>query len=205
MTAHAGCDASPMSPPTDPKLPPCARRSFPAPCPGYVRDHAPRDEMPCRLAGTATATVHRMTGSESVKARSGAHRLLRAAAATVLAGHGLIHLLGVALLWRWGQPGELRYDDVSPAAGSLPGMIVGGVWLATTLLFLLTAVLVLARRPAWRPVGLLAALMSVAVLLPSASIALVGLLVDAAVLLAVAAAVAAAHRGPRRLDAGGPR
>ena len=146
-----------------------------------------------------------MTGSESVKARSGAHRLLLAAAATVLAGHGLIHLLGVALLWRWGQPGELRYDDVSPAAGLLPGMIVGGFWLAATLLFLLTAVLVLARRTAWRPVGLLAALMSIAVLLPSASIALVGLLVDAAVLLAVAAAVAAAHRRPRRLDAGGPR
>jgi hypothetical protein len=94
---------------------------------------------------------------------------------------------------------------VSPAAGSLPGMIVGGIWLAATLLFLLTAVLVVVGRPAWRPVGLLAALMSIAVLLPSASIALVGLLVDAAVLAAVALAVAAAHRGPRRLDAGGPR
>ncbi len=123
----------------------------------------------------------------------------------MLAGHGLIHLLGVALLWRWGQPGELRYADVSPGAGSLPGMFVGGVWLAATLLFLLTAVLVVVGRPAWRPVGLLAALMSIAVLLPSASIALVGLLVDAAVLAAVALAVAAAHRGPRRLDAGGPR
>jgi hypothetical protein len=94
---------------------------------------------------------------------------------------------------------------VSPAAGSLPGMIVGGIWLAATLLFLLTAVLVLVGRPTWRPVGLLAALMSVAVLLPSASIALVGLLVDAAVLAAVAAVVAAAHRRPRRLDARGPR
>ena len=146
-----------------------------------------------------------MTDSESPKARTRGHRLLRAAAATVLAGHGLIHLLGVALLWRWGQPGELRYDDVSPAAGSLPGVIVGGVWLAATLLFLVTAVLLLAGRPAWRPIGLLAALVSIAVLLPSASIALVGLLVDAAVLAAVALAVAAAHRRPGRLDAGGPR
>ena len=146
-----------------------------------------------------------MTGSESLEARSGAHRLLRAAAATVLAGHGLIHLLGVAVLWRWGQPGELRYDDVSPAAGSLPGMIVGGIWLAATLLFLLTAVLLLAGRTAWRPVGLLAALVSIAVLLPSASIALAGLLVDAAVLIAVAVAVAAAHRRPTRPGTGGPR
>src|SRR3954449_4174570 len=145
-----------------------------------------------------------MTDSVSSKARAG-HRLLRAAAATVLGAHGLIHLLGVALLWRWGQPGELRYDDVWPTAGSLPGVIVGGVWLAATLLFLLTAVLLLAGRPAWRPVGLLAALMSIAVLLPSASIALVGLVVDAAVLVAVGAAVAAAQRGPRRLDTGGHR
>ena len=71
--------------------------------------------------------------------------------------------------------------------------------------FLLTAILLLAGRPAWRPVGLLAALVSLAVLLPSASIALAGLVVDAAVLIAVAAAVAAAHRRPRRLDAGAPR
>ncbi|WP_091445326.1 hypothetical protein [Geodermatophilus poikilotrophus] len=146
-----------------------------------------------------------MTDSGSLGARSGAHRLLRAAAATVLALHGLIHLLGVALLWRWGQPGELGYEDVSPAAGSLPGMIMGGVWLVATLLFLLTAVLLVARRTAWRPVGLLAALVSIAVLLPSASIALAGLAVDAAVLLAVGVAVAAAHRRPMRSGTGGPR
>ncbi|SET60590.1 hypothetical protein SAMN04488546_2954 [Geodermatophilus poikilotrophus] len=123
----------------------------------------------------------------------------------MLALHGLIHLLGVALLWRWGQPGELGYEDVSPAAGSLPGMIMGGVWLVATLLFLLTAVLLVARRTAWRPVGLLAALVSIAVLLPSASIALAGLAVDAAVLLAVGVAVAAAHRRPMRSGTGGPR
>ena len=56
-------------------------------------------------------------------------------------------------------------------------MIVGGIWLAATLLFLLTAVSLVAGRTAWRPVGLLAALVSIAVLLPSASIALAGLLV----------------------------
>ncbi|MGY2002663.1 hypothetical protein [Blastococcus sp. SYSU DS1024] len=111
--------------------------------------------------------------------------------------------MGVGLLWQWGEPGELRYGDVSPAAGSIPGMIVGGIWLAAALLFLLTAVLVLRGRPTWRPVGLLAALVSIAVLLPSASIAAAGLLVDAAVLVAVATAVARAHR--TRQDAGGPR
>ncbi len=56
----------------------------------------------------------------------------------------------VALLWRRGEPGELRYDDVSPAAGWLPGMIVGGVWLAATLLFLLIGDLV---EPGQRAAG----------------------------------------------------
>ena len=67
------------------------------------------------------------------------------------------------------------------------------------------AVLLLVGRPAWRPVGLLGALVSIAVLLPSASIALAGLVVDAAVLAAIAAAVTAGHRRPRRLDAGAHR
>ncbi len=161
--------------------------------------------MPGRSTGSTAATVHRVTASEARTATSGAHRLLRVPAAAVLAGHGLIHLLGVALLWQWGQPGDLRYDDVSPAAGSLAGIIVGGVWLTATLLFLLTAVLVLMGRPTWRPVGLIAALLSIAVLVPSASIALAGLIVDAAVLIAVAVAVAAAHRRPSRPAAGGTR
>ena len=205
MTAHAGSDASPLWSADRPEATALRAPLVPDALPGEREVSAPGDAMLCRSTGTATATVHRMTDSESPKVRTRGHRLLRAAAATVLAGHGLIHLLGVALLWRWGQPGELRYDDVSPAAGSLPGMIVGGVWLAATLLFLLTAVLVLMGRPTWRPVGLLAALVSIAVLLPSASVALAGLVVDAAVLIAIGAAVAAAHRRPGRLNAGTPR
>ena len=62
-----------------------------------------------------------MTDCVSPKARAGGHRLLRAAAATVPAVDGLTHLLGVALLWRWRQPGELRYDDVSQRPARCPG------------------------------------------------------------------------------------
>jgi hypothetical protein len=104
------------------------------------------------------------------------------------------------LLWRSGQPGELRCADVSPTAGSLPGMIVGGLWSAAALLFLLAAVSLVSGHPVWRPIGLLAALVSIAVL-PSAPIALAGPVVEAAVLIAVTVAVAGAHRRPRRLDA----
>ena len=54
-------------------------------------------------------------------------------------------------------------------------MIVGGVRLVPMLLFLLAAALLASGRPAWRPVGLLAALTSIAVLLPSAAVAWAGL------------------------------
>ena len=90
-------------------------------------------------------------------------------------------------------------------------MIVGGVRPAAALLFLLTAVLLLTGRPAWRPVGPLAALESIAALLLAASITPAGPLIDAAVPIAVAVAVAVsvavsvAHRSPRRLAAGGRR
>ena len=69
----------------------------------------------------------------------------------------------------------------------------------------MTAVPLLAGRLAWRPVGLLAAPVSSAVLPPSASVALAGPAVDVAVLLAVAAAVTAAHRRPMRSGTGEPR
>jgi hypothetical protein len=121
----------------------------------------------------------------------------------VLAIHGLVHLMGAALLWHWAQPGELRYDDVRPEAGSALGVVVGTLWLVALVLFLATAALLAAGRPAWRPVGLLAALLSAAVLLPSASLAWAGLAVDAAVVVAVVLAVAAAHRGTASPGPGG--
>jgi hypothetical protein len=120
--------------------------------------------------------------------------------ALVLAVHGLVHLMGVALLWRWGEPGELRYADAHPEAGSAAGIAVGGIWLVAVVLFLLTAGLLAGRRPAWRPVGLLASLVSIAVLVPSASIAWPGLAVDAAVVVAVAAVVVSVHRQPHPTD-----
>lgn len=129
-------------------------------------------------------------------------RALRAVAAVVLVVHGLVHLMGVALLWRWAEPGELRYDDVHPEAGSTAAMVVGAVWLVAMLLFLLTAALLAVGRPAWRPVGLLAALVSIAVLLPSATIAWAGLVVDAAVIVGVVLAVAAVHRSRRSPGSG---
>ncbi|SFU07363.1 hypothetical protein SAMN05660657_05381 [Geodermatophilus amargosae] len=74
------------------------------------------------LAHTSAGNVRRVTGAESENGGRRPVRGLRAGSAVVLVAHGLLHLLGVALLWRWGEP---RYDDVHPAAGSSPALVVG--------------------------------------------------------------------------------
>lgn len=164
---------------------------LPPPLPS-VRFPDRQDLLPDRRTD---GSVRKVTGTEPMPRGRGPQRVLRTVGALVLAVHGLVHLMGVALLWRWGEPGELRYADVHPEAGSAAGMAVGGTWLVAVVLFLLTAGLLAARRPTWRPVGLLASLVSIAVLLPSAPIAWAGLIVDAAVLVALA--VASATRQPR--------
>jgi hypothetical protein len=42
-------------------------------------------------------------------------RMAVLAAAVVIAAHGLVHLMGVSLLWKLGEPGQLRYADAVPA------------------------------------------------------------------------------------------
>lgn len=140
-----------------------------------------------------------MTGKGAGTGDRHSSTLLRVLAAVVLTIHGLVHLMGVALLWRWGEPGELRYGDVRPEAGSTAAVVVGALWLLAVLLFMVTAALLAADRPAWRPIGLLAALVSLAVLLPSAALAWAGLLVDLAVIVGVVLAVAGGHRGRRSI------
>jgi hypothetical protein len=82
--------------------------------------------------------------------RLGWARLAVIAAAVVITAHGLIHLMGVALLWKLGQPGGLRYAPAVPAPGSTAGYVVGGLWLAAAVLFVTAAVLLAAGRAAWR-------------------------------------------------------
>ncbi len=117
--------------------------------------------------------------------------LVAAVAAVV---YGAVHRMGVTLRRRWGQPGALRYDDVRPGASSTAASAVGGAGLMATLLFQSTAALLAGCRPAWRPIGLLSALVSIAVLLPSASIRWAGPVMDAAVVVGAALVVAAANR-----------
>ena len=126
---------------------------------------------------------------ESRSTRSGNHRgWVRAAviaAAVVVAAHGLVHLMGVALLWKIGEPGQLRYTDAVPAPGSTAGYLVGGLWLAAGAAFVAAAVLLAARRAPWRIVALAAVAVSAPVIGLAPGQAIAGLAVDGVVLIAV--------------------
>lgn len=120
-------------------------------------------------------------------ARGGRRRLLSIAAGFALVAHGLIHLIGVALLWRPVQLAGLTDAQVHPTPGSLAGIAVGIGWLCAAALFVIVGIAVLAGRGLWRQPATVAALLSAAVIAPLLSVAGSGLVVDALVLLAVAA------------------
>jgi hypothetical protein len=128
---------------------------------------------------------------ESRPARYGNHggwvRAAVIAAAVVIAAHGMVHLMGVALSWKLGEPGQLRYADAEPAPGSTAGYLVGSLWLAAALLFVIAAFLLAARRASWRIVALAAVAISAPVIGLASGQAIAGLVVDGVVLIGVAA------------------
>ena len=113
-------------------------------------------------------------------------RLAVIAAAVLIAAHGLIHLMGVALLWKLGQVGQLRYATAVPAPGSTAAYLVGGMWLVAAVLFVTAAVLLAAGRAAWRLTALAGVVVSAAVigLMPGQAVA--GLVIDGLILALVA-------------------
>ena len=118
--------------------------------------------------------------------RLGWARLAVIAAAVVIAAHGLIHLMGVALLWKLGQTGQLRYADAVPDLTPRPADMVGGLWLVAAALFVTAAVLLVAGRAAWRITAVAGVVVSVPVigLMPGQAVA--GLVIDGLVLVLVA-------------------
>jgi ABC-2 type transport system permease protein len=119
-------------------------------------------------------------------AHPGWARAVAIAAAMVIAAHGLVHLMGVSLLWKLGEPGQLRYADAVPAPGSAAAYVVGGLWLVAAALFVTAAVLLAAGRPAWRLIALAGIVMSAPVIGLAPGQAVAGLVVDGLVLLLVA-------------------
>jgi hypothetical protein len=117
--------------------------------------------------------------------RLGWARLAAIGAAAVIAAHGLVHLMGVALLWKLGEPGGLRYADAVPAPGTAAAEVVGGLWLVAAVLFVAAAVLLVAGRPAWRVVALAAVVVSAPVIGLAPGQAVIGLVADGLVLVLV--------------------
>jgi hypothetical protein len=113
-------------------------------------------------------------------------RLAVIGAAVVIAAHGLVHLMGAALLWRLGEPGQLRYADAVPEPGTAADYLVGGLWLVAALLFVAAAVLLAAGRAAWRMTALAAVMVSAAVIGLAPAQATAGLVVDGLVLVVAA-------------------
>jgi drug/metabolite transporter (DMT)-like permease len=97
-----------------------------------------------------------------VREPPGSSVVARWSAAVLLAAHGAIHGMGFLLLWRLTEPGELRYTDSVPEAGSAIGFAVGLVWLLAGVLFVYGAWLLSVRAERWLPVVTAAAAVSVA-------------------------------------------
>ena len=110
--------------------------------------------------------------------------IVRLGAAAMIT-HGLVHALGITLLWRWGDGNDLRYADNHLAPGSTSGIIAGWAWLLAGALFVVAGVLVLLGRRQWRAIAVAGIAISVPVLIPFPDAALAGLFVDIAILLAV--------------------
>jgi hypothetical protein len=109
------------------------------------------------------------------------------AAAIVMAAHGLVHLIGMILLWKLGQPGQLRYADAFPAPGTGPGYLAGALWLAAAVLFVLAAALLMTGRGGWRLPALAGVIISAPVIGLTPDESATGLAVDAVVLAVLVA------------------
>jgi len=126
-------------------------------------------------------------------------RIATVVVAFLIAMHGLVHLMGVALLWKLGEPGKLRYADAVPAAGSAGAYVAGLGWLAAGALLVAASVLLIARRPRWRGVAVAGAVLSGVVISLNPELAVAGLVADAAVLVLVTASWLSARHGAREV------
>ncbi len=130
------------------------------------------------------------------------HSVARRITAVVLALHGLVHLIGFVVPWRLAQVEGFAYRtttfDGAIDLGETGALVMGTAWLAIAVGFVIAAVGVWKAR-AWAIplVGLLAAA-SLAVCVMGLPETVAGIMVDVAILGAVAWAVRA-RRAPRGL------
>jgi hypothetical protein len=86
----------------------------------------------------------------------------------LLVGHGLIHAMGVSLLWRLGEPAELTYADSVLAPGSVPAVAAGVGWAAAGVALLVAGWLLARKHDTWRVVAVTAAIVSLPLMVTAA-------------------------------------
>lgn len=104
--------------------------------------------------------------------------------------------MGVSLLWKLGEPGQLRYADAVPQPGSAAAYAVGGLWLAAAVLFVAVAVLLAAGRSAWRMTALAGVAVSASVIGLAPGKAVAGLVIDGLALVLVAVSWLGTRQAP---------
>ncbi len=125
-------------------------------------------------------------------------------AALVLALHGLIHLIGFVVPWRIATLDGFPYATTALwgrlELGASGAQVLGLAWLVVAVAFVAAAVGVGGRRPWAIRLTVLAAVASLAICLLGSPAAFAGVVVNAAILVIVAAR----QLGPRRPVAASP-
>lgn len=119
-------------------------------------------------------------------------RTLFYAAAALVAGHGLIHLMGFAAYWPLAAIAELPYrTDLAGGRWDVSGAgmkLYAALWLLTALGFLLATVGLLTRQGWWQAVMIGTAVLSTALIALNWAPAFRGAVVNAGILAVMAVA-----------------
>lgn len=96
--------------------------------------------------------------------------------------HGLVHLMGVALLLELGEPGDLTYAAARPRPGTTLALLFAGMWALGAILFILAGYQVI-RQQSWVPTVVAASIVSLIAIGTMAESAPIGLLISALTLV----------------------
>jgi predicted cation transporter len=145
-------------------------------------------------------SLHRPLAAADIRPRTAARRI----AAALLALHGLVHLIGFVVPWRVAQVEGFAYRttafDGAIELGEAGALVIGLAWLAIAVGFVIAAVGVWQAR-AWAiPLTGVLAVASLAVCVMGLPETVAGIVLDVAILGAVAW-TARAHRASRSTGA----
>jgi hypothetical protein len=105
-----------------------------------------------------------------------------------MVAHGLIHLMGTAVLWRLAEVGDLHFGDVVPGAPAWIATLGGAEWLAAAAVFVAGGVALVMGRDVWRWLTLGGVILSLPAVIMNAQFAAAGIVLDVLLLVTIGAA-----------------